>query len=693
MKMTNRIEKNIKQIFENTYKIPLYQRNFAWEGTEVEKLLQDIYLSFEANHESNYFVGSLTTLKRRNGEYEVIDGQQRLTVLSLITRILNRQEDSSLFNIQKLFYDSRPEVDSFLKNFYKDPDFIDTENSPLTFRFKDAIYTINNTNLDTRDTDNNACIGNNEWKELINFKNYFEKNVILVCVEIPEDTDVASYFEIMNNRGAQLQDHEIIKARLMSKIRTKDGIGFDLDKQRLFAIIWDACSQMDCHVQEKFNTPLRRKLFSNDYDSFSWNVNAAITGMKEESENSANNVADCFNEPKSINEIIDDEKLYKKYLAEALDEDSDNQQGDEDSEEIKFYSIIDFPNFLMHVFKTYYETDQTISLHDKYLIMTYNKLEKEGLLSDPMDFVKKLLWCRTVFDRYVVKTTDPILMDWSLKHAYISGKGLKYGLTFGKCEKKKNFDAEKESETDDNKNEICVKILSMLQVTFRSKYYKNYLFYIFKFFRERENLKIAADEYISFLNFVLLFRFGLLKSKNPNWKSMGEKTPHYALNYIDYLYWYKSICENNELSGSDYSNIKLNPFVFRNLNSVEHHLARNFAARLDKKEQTNKYSSCVNNLGNLYLLGKNDNSRLNDRSVGEKILDFFDGKNFKEQLNLGPNRQLMYRISNTVGWTDIQILNHHKEVIQMMENSYKVFGISEADVNTFAEKLKISNLD
>ena len=53
----------------------------------------------------------------------------------------------------------------------------------------------------------------------------------------------------------------------------------------------------------------------------------------------------------------------------------------------------------------------------------------------------------------------------------------------------------------------------------------------------------------------------------------------------------------------------------------------------------------------------------------------------------------MYRISNTVGWTDIQILNHHKEVIQMMENSYKVFGISEADVNTFAEKLKISNLD
>lgn len=691
--MANRIEKNISQIFENTYKIPLYQRNFAWEGTEVEKLLQDIYLSFITNRKSNYFVGSLTTLKRRNGEYEVIDGQQRLTVLSLITRILNNHEESSLFKVQKLFYDSRPEVDSFLNNFYKDPDFVDKENSPLTFRFKDAVDTIYDTKLDTRGFDNNACIENKEWKEFVNFKKYFEENVILVCVEIPEDTDVASYFEIMNNRGAQLQDHEIIKARLMSKIKSKDGSGFDLDKQRLFALVWDACSQMDCHVQENFNAPLRRKLFSTNYDSFKWDVDEAIEGMNEELDEQDVVGSDSFNEPKSINDLIDDDKLYRKYLSEALEEESDNHKENEDSEEIKFYSIIDFPNFLMHVFKTYYETEESISLHDKYLIMTYNLLEKKGLLSDPMDFVKKLLWCRTVFDRYVVKTTDPILMDWSLKHAYLSGKGLKYGLTFGKCEKKKNFDAEQESETDDNKNDICVKILSMLQVTFRSKYYKNYLFYIFKYFSEKDNLKISADEYISFLNFVLLFRFGLLKSKNPNWKSMGEKTPHYALNYIDYLYWYKSICENNELSGTDYSKIKLNSFVFRNLNSVEHHLARNLAIRLDKSKGTTKYSSCVNNLGNLYLLGKNDNSRLNDRPVKDKIMDFFDGNNFKDQLNLGPNRQLMYRISNSIGWTDIQINNHHKEIIQMMENSYKLFGISEADVNSWAKELNILNLD
>ena len=53
----------------------------------------------------------------------------------------------------------------------------------------------------------------------------------------------------------------------------------------------------------------------------------------------------------------------------------------------------------------------------------------------------------------------------------------------------------------------------------------------------------------------------------------------------------------------------------------------------------------------------------------------------------------MYRISNSIGWTDIQINNHHKEIIQMMENSYKLFEISEADVNSWAKELNILNLD
>lgn len=49
---------------------------------------------------------------------------------------------------------------------------------------------------------------------------YIRNKVILVCTPLPEDTDVAAYFEIMNNRGEQLQAHEVIKALLMSDLGT-----------------------------------------------------------------------------------------------------------------------------------------------------------------------------------------------------------------------------------------------------------------------------------------------------------------------------------------------------------------------------------------------------------------------------------------------------------------------------------------
>ena len=110
---TIKLEKSIKEIFENgKYIVPLYQRNYAWRKNEIEQLLQDVYESFKKNRNGNYFIGSLVVLKRQNGDYEVIDGQQRLTTLSLITRMLE------ISKVSCLFYDSRPEVEAFFREYY-----------------------------------------------------------------------------------------------------------------------------------------------------------------------------------------------------------------------------------------------------------------------------------------------------------------------------------------------------------------------------------------------------------------------------------------------------------------------------------------------------------------------------------------------------------------------------------------------
>ena len=81
-----KLDKSIREIWEDKYVVPLYQRNFAWTEREINLLLQDIYDSFRKAPDSNYYIGSLIVLRRQDGTLEVIDGQQRLTTMVLLFR-------------------------------------------------------------------------------------------------------------------------------------------------------------------------------------------------------------------------------------------------------------------------------------------------------------------------------------------------------------------------------------------------------------------------------------------------------------------------------------------------------------------------------------------------------------------------------------------------------------------------------
>ena len=76
-----------KDIVEQRFSIPLYQRLFAWTPKEVKKLLSDLKEHFDSERfrkEKNpYYLGMLTAIKR-NGYIDLIDGQQRFTVMILI---------------------------------------------------------------------------------------------------------------------------------------------------------------------------------------------------------------------------------------------------------------------------------------------------------------------------------------------------------------------------------------------------------------------------------------------------------------------------------------------------------------------------------------------------------------------------------------------------------------------------------
>lgn len=618
---TKDLNKSLTEIFSNRYLVPLYQRNYAWTDEEISVLLLDLYDAFKLNPEGNYFIGSLVVLKRRDGFFEVIDGQQRLTTLTLLAKKL----DAIFSNEPKLFYESRPEVESFLDIFYRTGK---TDN--VTFDHKvshliNAVDIIADTIINPEDRELHTILTIQEKEE---FKTFFETKVILVRVEIPDDTDVASYFEIMNNRGEQLQKHEILKAKLMEQIKDPN-LEFDKTKQVVFSKIWDACSQIDIPIQKLFSAIERKALFGDEFDDFNELDNfqeiilSELTNSKTEKINL------------SINTILNEDFIHNGNQKDI--DDIDDEGNDQ--------SIIDFPNFIMHVLKLEFndkylnEKQVDIPLNEKDLIAVYEVLKKH---IDPMKFIRKLLFYKVVFDRYVIKATSDENADenyrWTLlkpyKYYYATKNSylLKYKNTFVSQEK-------------------TIKALSLLQVTFRNKKYKNWLHDLLEFFKKKNTLSVDYSEFQQFLDKWIFTYYSTLNQNhiNQDFLRLGTRTPHFLFNYIDYLYWLKQPSSNKPT--------KLN-FDFKYRNSVEHHLPQSFE---------NDYNTdWLDSIGNLCLVSKSSNSKMNNEDPKGKAS--YTGKYFKE--SLPPKQKIIYEITNNNNaWGVSEIQQHEKEIEILLNES------------------------
>ena len=639
------MNKTLSEIFKDKYIIPLYQRNFAWRSEEILQLLQDIY---EAKHNNKpfYYIGSLVVLRRHNGDFEVIDGQQRLTVLSLVAKLLGKNSQPILF------YDSRPEVNEFFSTFCANGN-IDNLSASTLFYFKEAIECICNAKIVDKRNDNK------ENREQLYIKadisDYFWNQVVLVRTEIPEDTDVASYFEIMNNRGEQLQKHEIVKAQMMKTILLPNTNNkYDIGKQKLFAHIWDKCSQMDTPIHRQFPANERRIFFGDYYTEVKFEEYTNNDNVLSQSESMSFTIAEIIN-PNESNKA-----------AEIIPKDTSEEKVEVENEVYIYKSIIDFPNFLMHVLKLYRKLHSIecidIPLNESELLTVYNSLE-ETKCFNAMDFIRLLLFCRVLFDRFVIKTMD-YPDDPEDGEKWVLVKPIKYD--------KSNWKFTETFGPNDTKR--IIKAMSMLQVTFRTRIYKNWLYetlnWLYESCKPESNsdlTKVNANAFLKELNRIICDfynaqDYSCLKKwdNNTNYNTLdkpyseGTKTPHFLLNFIDYLFWMQD-------SKSNPSRWGLKPFDYKYWNSIEHHLSQNKAG--DK-------CPFVDNLGNLCLVSRSSNSRLSDRDVKEKVQVYGNG-------NLGPNRQLIYRETekNNFNWNEKEIQYHYNEIVELLNKRNEILEI------------------
>ena len=621
----SKLNKNIAEIWQDDYVVPLYQRNYAWQESQIQQLLQDIYDNSKAP-DSNYFIGSLVVLQRPDGVYEVIDGQQRLTTLHIICRVL------SMLNTPHLSYDSRPEVEDFFKGLFASASSHEyseeckKHDSRKVYRLIEAIDIVESTDIHTHPgfpDDKTICLSSMDDKEKQQFKEYLNNNVIIVRTVLPSDTDVAAYFEIMNNRGEQLQEHEIIKALMMKEL--------DSHQRMIFSAIWDACSQMSIPLQRtlrEYRLNSQFPLFGQNYDSLHTNN---IFEYKTDT-------LECC--AMSIDKIL---------LSSDSQKENNNISNDT---EIKYEPIIDFPNFLMHLFK---QINPETQLNANYLLDSYDRIKSS---INSMEFIERMLKVRCLFDRYVIKSQGEGEEDENIKwkmlkpylFTYKKENSLRFKNTFS--------DGYNEAEENELENDIQKRIVmqqSMLQVTFRNKKYKNWLFYLLTWLydynvNEVDPYRLSAylDEWI--LDYYDNLENKTVKKENTEWtfEALGTDTPHFVFNLIDYLYW---VARKTSKTNIRYTE-EIDDFYFRYYNSIEHHLPQSY-------EDTGNVN--LDNIGNLCLISRRKNSSLNVKAPLEKA---------KMEPGLQPKRKIMYRITHDSNgiWGKKQIMEHCLDIKSLLES-------------------------
>lgn len=213
------------------FKVPAYQRGYAWEVEHVEALLEDIRDAI-ANKEKEYFLGSMVVTSANSNRFEVVDGQQRLTTISLlilaIKEIFRRDEDHEvvvslktdfLASTDRRSKEREPklilnEVDNeIFQDLIEDYDsaIIKTVRRPSHKRLIAAAkYCV--------DYIEKLCFKSKDSEEELHvWLDYIEKQLKIIVVVAPDDSNAFIIFETLNDRGLDLAISDLVKNYLFHR--------------------------------------------------------------------------------------------------------------------------------------------------------------------------------------------------------------------------------------------------------------------------------------------------------------------------------------------------------------------------------------------------------------------------------------------------------------------------------------------
>lgn len=235
MKKIHGEAKSVRELLAGQrFAIDYYQREYRWETKQVTELLVDLSGAFLESHKESddriavkkygsYFLGSVI-ISDRDGQKFIIDGQQRMTTLTLlliyIYHLIDKAEidKSEITQLSHLIFSTKYGTKSFnldveersscMQAIFDGEDY--TEENPI-----ESVKNIINRYQDIVDSTLSEDISSSS---LPYFADWLIDNVYLVEITAYSDNDAYTIFETMNDRGLSLTPTEMLKGYLLANI-------------------------------------------------------------------------------------------------------------------------------------------------------------------------------------------------------------------------------------------------------------------------------------------------------------------------------------------------------------------------------------------------------------------------------------------------------------------------------------------
>ncbi|WP_300704379.1 DUF262 domain-containing protein [Bacteroides sp.] len=590
-----------KQIVEEKlfFIIPIYQRLFEWNPENILTLLHDLKRTFELSQSpDDYYIGMLTATE----SHELVDGQQRFTAMMLLGCTLKDYDCWSSFissnETPRLKFVARPADDNYLQHLIYNDDnnvksYVNLKMEAGTKAIKSFFENLN---------------GQTESQR---FAEYIFEHLSFFISELPNGyspQDLNKYFERMNCSGKNLEQHEILKVKLLTNMP---------EEINLYLQLWNVIADVD--------TPLIRKSKEND----------DVKARKHQAFQSSLNEIIHQNIINGLGDLEEDESKLILDIPPTMASPKATRTTDRESR-----CSLRFPYLLLHTLywkykniineskEEFFNPGNLLEIFSKYLPYEGDKVNIE----DISDFIDKLFRSRLIMDICFIRPTE-------------------YG-----------YDLDMNLPEDNEERKKLLMLESMLYVS--SSNFTNYKWFgwLMDYILPHNQIPNAHDLYEE------LKRMDDKEHELPSYESLSYGSDiRYWFWRLDLYVW----LHRKEIFADSPSELEVtNKYVFIRNRSLEHIAPQTPQSDSNTKwEDTEEDSALRDSFGNLVMISQGLNSSLQNESYEVKRAHVEAYCNGSKTGSIESLKLLIVYQSHKNNWDKMAIRIHGIKMYELLKKS------------------------